>query len=280
VAELLEYLPSNTDELPPPAPSATPCCGRRPNCAPSSQTAKRPPTTPGTWSGRWSTTANTGNCGRVGPDSWSPPLPVSADAGRFVANQPRIWRAPSTSRHHRRERASCGSVMRSICPSSAWSIHRVPAGKDLEWRGMIRHGAELAFAYAQATVPRLCLILRKAFGGAYIVMDSRASATTSAWPGRGRGAVMGAPAPSTSSTGGWKLGNGQTASWPTRTPISTLAGVGAGLVDEVVDPAESRIVLCGVLRQLCTKREFVVGRSMTLALNRGSAGRTRIVTIS
>ena len=46
-------------------------------------------------------------------------------------------------------------------------------GKDLEWRGMIRHGAQLVFAYAEATVPRVCLIMRKAFGGAYIVMDSK-----------------------------------------------------------------------------------------------------------
>src|ERR1700688_4364062 len=46
-------------------------------------------------------------------------------------------------------------------------------GKDLEWRGMIRHGAELAFAYAEATVPRVCVVLRKAYGGAYIVMDSK-----------------------------------------------------------------------------------------------------------
>jgi acetyl-CoA carboxylase carboxyltransferase component len=46
-------------------------------------------------------------------------------------------------------------------------------GKDLEWRGMIRHGAQLAFAYARATVPRVAVALRKAYGGAYIVMDSR-----------------------------------------------------------------------------------------------------------
>ena len=38
---------------------------------------------------------------------------------------------------------------------------------------MIRHGAELVHAYAAATVPRLCVVLRKAYGGAYIVMDSR-----------------------------------------------------------------------------------------------------------
>jgi len=46
-------------------------------------------------------------------------------------------------------------------------------GRDLEWRGMIRHGAALVHAYAAATVPRLCVVLRKAYGGAYIVMDSR-----------------------------------------------------------------------------------------------------------
>ena len=46
-------------------------------------------------------------------------------------------------------------------------------GKDLEWRGMIRHGAQLVFAYGRATVPRICVILRKSYGGAYIVMDSK-----------------------------------------------------------------------------------------------------------
>ena len=37
-------------------------------------------------------------------------------------------------------------------------------GKDLEWRGMIRHGAQLVYAYARATVPRICVILRKSVG--------------------------------------------------------------------------------------------------------------------
>ncbi|HEY4331864.1 MAG TPA: carboxyl transferase domain-containing protein, partial [Ilumatobacteraceae bacterium] len=46
-------------------------------------------------------------------------------------------------------------------------------GKDLEWRGMIRHGAQLVFAYGRATVPRICVVLRKSYGGAYIVMDSK-----------------------------------------------------------------------------------------------------------
>ncbi len=66
-------------------------------------------------------------------------------------------------------------------------------GKDLEWRGMIRHGAQLAFAYARATVPRVCLILRKSYGGAYIVMDSRymGNDVMLAWPSA-EVAVMGA----------------------------------------------------------------------------------------
>ncbi|WP_214417453.1 carboxyl transferase domain-containing protein, partial [Escherichia coli] len=44
---------------------------------------------------------------------------------------------------------------------------------DQEHGGIIRHGAMLLYAYCNATVPRISLILRKAYGGAYIVMDSQ-----------------------------------------------------------------------------------------------------------
>src|SRR4029077_8439774 len=66
-------------------------------------------------------------------------------------------------------------------------------GRDLEWRGMIRHGAELVYAYAGATVPRLCVVVRKAYGGAYIVMDSKGMGNDwcVAWP-TAEVAVMGA----------------------------------------------------------------------------------------
>ncbi len=66
-------------------------------------------------------------------------------------------------------------------------------GKDLEWRGMIRHGAQLAFAYARATVPRISVTLRKSYGGAYIVMDSKTMGNdiAMAWPSA-EIAVMGA----------------------------------------------------------------------------------------
>jgi propionyl-CoA carboxylase beta chain len=46
-------------------------------------------------------------------------------------------------------------------------------GKDQEWNGIISHGAKLLYAYAEATVPKVTLITRKAYGGAYIVMGSK-----------------------------------------------------------------------------------------------------------
>jgi acetyl-CoA carboxylase carboxyltransferase component len=135
-------------------------------------------------------------------------------------------------------------------------------GKDLEWRGMIRHGAELAFAYAQATVPRVCLILRKAFGGAYIVMDSRGIGNDIclAWPAA-EIAVMGASGAVQILHRGIDAAErseretGYEESFLNPWPASER-----GLVDRVLDPADTRIVLTSVLRQLSTKREHVVGR--------------------
>ena len=57
-------------------------------------------------------------------------------------------------------------------------------GVDQEHGGIIRHGAKLLYAYCEATVPRIQVILRKAYGGAYIVMDSRSIGAdlAYAWP--------------------------------------------------------------------------------------------------
>ncbi len=57
-------------------------------------------------------------------------------------------------------------------------------GKDQEHAGIIRHGAKLLFAYSEATVPRITVILRKAYGGAYIVMNSKSLGGdfSFAWP--------------------------------------------------------------------------------------------------
>ena len=66
-------------------------------------------------------------------------------------------------------------------------------GVDQEHDGIIRHGAKLLYAYCNATVPRIQVIVRKAYGGAYIVMDSRSIGAdlSYAWPAN-EIAVMGA----------------------------------------------------------------------------------------
>jgi acetyl-CoA/propionyl-CoA carboxylase carboxyl transferase subunit len=68
-------------------------------------------------------------------------------------------------------------------------------GVGQEWDGVVRRGAKLLHAFAEATVPRVTLVTRKAYGGAYIAMNSRALGATRvfAWPGA-QLAVMGAVA--------------------------------------------------------------------------------------
>lgn len=68
-------------------------------------------------------------------------------------------------------------------------------GVGQEWDGVVRRGAKLLHAFAEASVPRVTLVTRKAYGGAYIAMNSRALGATRvfAWPGA-EIAVMGAVA--------------------------------------------------------------------------------------
>ncbi len=130
-------------------------------------------------------------------------------------------------------------------------------GKDLEWRGMIRHGAQLVFAYGRATVPRVCVILRKSYGGAYIVMDSKrmGNDVCIAWP-TAELAVMGA---------------GQAAAILQRraTPeeraeferdyeerlLNPYVAAERGYVDSVITPEETRIEVLAALDMLSSKRE-------------------------
>ena len=58
-------------------------------------------------------------------------------------------------------------------------------GTDQEWRGIIKHGAKLLYAFCEATVPKITVITRKAYGGAYDVMSSKhiRGDLNYAWPG-------------------------------------------------------------------------------------------------
>ena len=135
-------------------------------------------------------------------------------------------------------------------------------GKDLEWRGMIRHGGQLVFAYARASVPRVCVILRKSYGGAYIVMDSKKMGNDIclAWPSAEL-AVMGA---------------GQAAAILQRraTPeeraafeadyserlLNPYVAAERGYVDAVIDPADTRKEIASALTMLRDKREKLARR--------------------
>jgi acetyl-CoA carboxylase carboxyltransferase component len=139
-------------------------------------------------------------------------------------------------------------------------------GKDLEWRGMIRHGAELAFAYAEATVPRVCVILRKAFGGAYIVMDSKGLGNDLcfAWPGA-EIAVMGAEGAvqilNRGSTPEQRITLQDAYAERFLTPWQASE---RGFVDAVIDPAATRRVLSDALGTLETLQERLPGRKHTV----------------
>lgn len=130
-------------------------------------------------------------------------------------------------------------------------------GKDLEWRGMIRHGAQMVFAYGEATVPRVCLILRKAFGGAYIVMDSKLMGNDLclAWPSA-QVAVMGAK-------GAVQIlhrrqdaeRQAQLVDEYEERFLNPYVAAERGYVDGVIDPAHTRASVARAFALLATKAE-------------------------
>ena len=138
-------------------------------------------------------------------------------------------------------------------------------GREIEWRGMIRHGAQLVHAYAAATVPRLCVVVRKAYGGAYIVMDSRGLGNDLcvSWPSA-EIAVMGAPG-AVAVLHGRKLAEVDDeadrarrqaeleAEYADRHCTPAMAAE-RGYVDEVIDPHDTRRVLAAGLHALSSKR--------------------------
>jgi acetyl-CoA carboxylase carboxyltransferase component len=130
-------------------------------------------------------------------------------------------------------------------------------GKDLEWRGMIRYGAQMAFAYARASVPRVNVTLRKSYGGAYIVMDSKymGNDLAYAWPSA-EIAVMGAKGAveilHRSLDADERAAREREYEERLLNPYIAAA---RGSVDAVIDPADTRLALARALELLSSKRE-------------------------
>ena len=136
-------------------------------------------------------------------------------------------------------------------------------GVDQEYGGIIRHGAKLLYAYCEATVPRIQVITRKAYGGAYVVMDSKSvgSDLCFAWP-TAELAVMG-PQGAVEVVYRREL---QAAADPiarrnelvdeyTERYANPYIAAERGYIDDVIDPADTRIKLIAGLELLQSKRE-------------------------
>ncbi len=136
-------------------------------------------------------------------------------------------------------------------------------GTDQEWRGIIRHGAKLLYAFAEATVPKVTIITRKAYGGAYDVMNSKhiRGDINYAWPSA-EIAVMG-PKGAVEIIFKKEIADADdpivkeeelTNDYRDRFANPFIAAE-RGYVDDVIEPSETRIRLIRALKMLANKQD-------------------------
>ena len=264
VAQLLAYLPQHNDEEPPRWPTDDPPDRQTPEAG-----TLMPQTSTGSYDvrgviraiaddgellelrGRWASNVVTAFAAIGG-------LPVG-----IVANQPLALAGTldiPASQKAARFVAFCDAFNLPIV-----TLVDTPGfypGKDLEWRGMIRHGAQLVFAYGRATVPRICVILRKSYGGAYIVMDSKKMGNDLclAWPwaelavmGAGQAAAILQRRATADERAAFELDYAERL-------LNPYIAADRGYLDGVIEPAETRQVIAEALATLIDKREALVSR--------------------
>ncbi|MDO9063270.1 MAG: acyl-CoA carboxylase subunit beta [Microbacterium sp.] len=139
-------------------------------------------------------------------------------------------------------------------------------GTDQEWTGVIRRGAKLLYAYAEATVPLVTVILRKAYGGAYIVMGSKqlGADINLAWPtaeiavmgGQGAVNILYRGELKRAQAAGEDVNAVRTrlANEYTYSVASPFLAAERGELDGVIEPAATRVAIVKALRALRTKR--------------------------
>jgi propionyl-CoA carboxylase beta chain len=139
-------------------------------------------------------------------------------------------------------------------------------GTDQEWTGVIRRGAKLLYAYAEATVPLVTVITRKAYGGAYIVMGSKqlGADINLAWPtaeiavmgGQGAVNILYRNEIKAAEAAGEDVAavRARLASEYTYNVASPFLAAERGELDGVIEPAATRVAVVKALRALRTKR--------------------------
>src|ERR1035438_9512540 len=137
-------------------------------------------------------------------------------------------------------------------------------GVEQEHSGIIRHGAKLLFAYSAATVPKLTVVLRKAYGGAYVAMCSKGLGADRvvAWP-TAELAVMGAEGAveivfrrEIDAAEDKAARHKELVEEYRETFANPYVAAGRRLVDDIIEPAETRKYLARALESLHTKREL------------------------
>jgi len=136
-------------------------------------------------------------------------------------------------------------------------------GVDQEYGGIIRHGAKLLYAYCESTVPRIQVVVRKAYGGAYVVMDSKSigSDLCLAWPSAEL-AVMG-PQGAVEITNRRELAEAadpvarkaELVDEYTERFANPFIAAERGYIDDVIDPADTRRKVIAGFELLRSKRE-------------------------
>jgi propionyl-CoA carboxylase beta chain len=135
-------------------------------------------------------------------------------------------------------------------------------GTDQEFRGIIRHGAKLLFAYSEATVPKISIITRKAYGGAYVAMSSKGlrGDICYAWP-TAEIAVMG-PEGATNIVYRAEIAKSEKPE-ETREKLiqeyrdkfaNPYVAAARGYIDDVIDPRETRPKIIKALEMLKNKK--------------------------
>jgi len=128
-------------------------------------------------------------------------------------------------------------------------------GAEQEFGGIIRHGAKMLYAYSEAVVPKITLVLRKAYGGSYLAMCSRdlGADQVIAWP-TAEIAVMGPAGAANIIFKGDPDIEGKTAEY-VKNFATPYQAAKRGFVDMVIEPRETRAVLNNALTMLASKRE-------------------------
>ncbi|MFD5180687.1 acyl-CoA carboxylase subunit beta [Nocardia sp. NPDC058379] len=263
VRYLLSFLPQNNRELPPVVPTDDPVERRCPALA---ELVPETGTTPYDVRAVIAEIADDGAYLEI-QERWAANVVIAlarmdGHTVGFVANQPQCL--AGTLDIAASEKAARFVQMCDAMNIPLITLLDVPGflpGVGQEHGGIIRHGAKLLYAYCNATVPRISIVLRKAYGGAYIVLDSRSVGAdlALAWP-TNEIAVMGAQGAANvvfrkqiAAADDPAAARAELVARYARELMHPYYAAERGLVDDVIDPADTRAVLIRSLIMLRAK---------------------------